>query len=83
MLVFVFNFDIHNSKKNLDLKSPPHVLLTFSYKFKFNVRFTLKDNEIINDDLQLRYMQKQELDDHLSNGSGNLDTHKREEHIQG
>ncbi len=46
-------------------------------------RFTLKDNEIINDDLQLRYMQKQELDDHLSNGSGNLDTQKREEHIQG
>ena len=46
-------------------------------------RFTLKDNEIINDDLQLRYMQKQELDDHLSNGSGNLDTHKREDHIQG
>ena len=46
-------------------------------------KFSLKDNEIINDDLKLRYMQKQELDEHLSNGSGNLDTHKIGEHIQG
>ena len=46
-------------------------------------RLTLKDNEIINDDLQFRCMQKKELDDHLSNVSGNLDTHKIGEHIQG